>query len=206
MNSKKILSLVLTCSFFLVGCQEQTALEQHPVAKDSISSQENAGNTQNKTLSLGDQAAYEGALQLKDEAFCDKISSEEMRGRCKDDLSNGRILEEAITKADRSLCEKMSNKEYQDACEIKVELAKKEKAMKEENEKNTKAMQDQYNKIIAEGNLEQCDTLTDNNFKLSCKSTVLTNKALKNKDKSLCEKIEQKELQEDCKRFVDGVL
>ncbi len=151
-----------------------------------------------KTLSLADQAAYEGALQLSDASYCDKVKDPETKTKCHADVSDARKLTTALEKNDAALCKDISNEDRKKACELRVEIEQKELQVREQKKGEIQSQYDRLGTIVAKGNETECAGLEDQNLVTSCLENILTNRAIASKDPSICTKINDQEAQKRC--------
>jgi len=149
-------------------------------------------------LSEADLAAYQGALQLLDESFCDKITQDIAKQECKTQVTDQKTLNAALAAVDASQCEKMSTDDKKEACRTQVEVITAKQTEKDEFEKEKKENQDKVGEIINSEDYTRCSELTIDNLKADCELTILVNKVIKDKDISWCDKASA-ENQEQCK-------
>lgn len=146
-----------------------------------------------------DMAAYNGAMELKDISYCEKIKDETYKTECKTTLSDQLALSSALEKTDATLCAKLSTADKQEAC--RTNIAVRIQAQSQETqflnsiaESNKKAQE-----ITDSGDYTKCKELPDPNAVSDCEYNILVNKALADKDISWCTKISSKDTIETCK-------
>jgi hypothetical protein len=154
---------------------------------------------QPKTLSAADQAAYSGAMQLKDATYCDKISDADYKTTCKTDLADATASNEALTKSDASLCDKLSTKDLQDACKIQVEVSQKAQQDSVTEQKQWGEQLSIYNDMLSKKDFTSCDKLTNPTLQKGCRESGLIAEALAAKDIKICDKGINETEQYDCR-------
>lgn len=154
------------------------------------------------TYSEADRAAYSGALQLKDETFCDKISNEGYKAECKVVVLDQINLQEAITSLDASLCDKLSTDDKKEACKVQVEVVavQNDKIAKQKAEHDES--QEKLLKVQDEGTIEECDTIINNEMVNICKDYFIFKKATENQQSVDCEKLSSESGIQLCKETI----
>ncbi len=194
---KLFILLPVMALLFLAGCQTEKPSESSsqtapvPAATNVTQSAQSS--------SAPDRAAYDGAQQLKDPSFCDKISDENYKKACKDAINDQSQLEEAIVKVDAGVCAKISSADQQKACKIRIEVLLKEQEnskKQEEARKNAGTLRDQ---IIKTGDISRCKEIKIEGKRAECEITILTNKVSTTKNISWCDKASTAELRDQCK-------
>lgn len=149
--------------------------------------------------SAADQAAYDGAIQLKDTKYCEKISNQAYKKQCKDTLNDEAKLQEALVKVDATICVQLSSKDQQDACKIAVEV-KLQKAADQKKQEAERAKDLQLeSSVIQSGDFKRCKELkVEGNFN-DCEVNILTTKAIQTKDNSWCDKASNDQNKQSCK-------
>lgn len=74
--------------------------------------------------SVEDMKLYNGAIQLKDDSFCQKITSNDLKEKCVKDIADNKIIAEAVAKMDSSICEQLQGAKV-DLCKMEIALASK---------------------------------------------------------------------------------
>ena len=150
------------------------------------------------THSEADVAAYNGALQLNDATFCDKIKEAGLANGCKIDVSDAIALSDALTRTDATLCDKLSNADKIAACKIQLEAHNKAAELKQAKvaEKNEQVAL--YNSIFDSGKWEDCGKLTDPFFADTCVNNGILVEAVTKKDITVCNKIKDKQAVTAC--------
>lgn len=155
--------------------------------------------------SQADLAAYQGAVQLKDVSYCDKIAIETIKKECQTAVADEIALADAIAKLDPTLCSKLSTQDQQEACKTQVEVITTEKKQSESQQANQNEIVNQYETITKAGDYTKCKTINDTSYSMTCELTILTNMALIAKDPSICDKASSQAVTDECKKRVGGV-
>lgn len=208
---KKLFIVIPTVMIlFLAGCQAEqqnyksAQNNQNLLPTTQTADQETAIST--RSYSAADQAAYDGAQQLKDTSFCDKISDENYKKTCKDAISDQQYLGEARAKIDTALCARLSTKDKQKACNIQIEVLLKEQEnikKQEESRKNTGTLRDQF---VKAGDYKRCQELKIEGYISECEVNILSQKAISTKDINWCKKASAKSSQEQCEEIARKIL
>ncbi len=193
-NNKSLITGISLCLLFLAGCGQTVSNQEASI--NPLNTKTAASTEPNTNISATDKAAFDGAVQLKDEEFCNKIIDKNYKMECVTKLQDLQYLSEAISKLDSQICSKISNLDQQNACKISVEVGQKEaeksQAFSSEVEKG--------NQIVAGGDYSQCaKQLTNKTLISSCELNILSAKALETKDATLCNKISLPQDQVRCK-------
>ncbi|MFA5829499.1 MAG: hypothetical protein WC843_03320 [Candidatus Gracilibacteria bacterium] len=192
MNIKKtFIAGISLCLLILAGCQNSASNQANqPITSVQSSSQ------QGSQTSAADTAAFNGAVQLKDAKFCDKVIDATYQKACQTAVADVIAMDEALNKLDESICAKIFSKDQQNACKISVEVGLKDK----ENALLRNKEIEKENQIIGSGDYTACaKQLTDKILISTCELNILENKAIQTKDSSLCDKISLPEDQVRCK-------
>lgn len=145
-----------------------------------------------------DNAAYQGALQLNDLSYCDRIKNETLISKCKTEVSDKAIFSEALSKLDNSFCLKLSSNDVQEACKTQIDVKKQSQA---ENQ----AFQSEvtkYNSILENNQFDKCSELTDKALLQNCEDSKIAYDAVKAKNSDLCLKITNQLQQQQCIELV----
>lgn len=197
MNTKKLSLLLIgfAATAFFAGCQNSS--QATPVGPVT-------GTTQGalNQESAADNAAFQGAVNLKDASFCNKITNKDYQQNCKTAVADSILLAEANNKLDENVCLKISSKEQQDLCKIQIAVGLEEKAKAELAEKEN----EKRNQIVQAGDYTACaKNLTDKTGISACELNILAAKAFETKEISWCDKISLPQDQQRCKdSFKEG--
>ena len=194
MHNKKlpIAIFAISAMVFLAGCQSgaKTTTRVDVATDQSQQTEDISPDLQQPaaTNSATNTAASNAALQLNDPKFCDKISDETAKKQCMTDLSDQSTSSQAHQKMDASLCDKLSTKDKQGACKIEVEVL-----LKKQQEKDAFNAQLASNKKLMESiskndDYTKCKNLSGENPIRDCEVNILSDKAIKAKDESWCDK------------------
>lgn len=204
---KKLFMVIPTVAIlFLAGCQAEQQSDksaqnnQNLVPIKQTTDQEAAISTQ--SYSAANQAAYDGAQQLKDATFCDKITDKDYKKACKDALNDQQYLAEARAKIDAALCARLSTKDKQKACDIQIEVLLKERENNQKQEQNREMAGKLRDQIIKAGDLSRCSEIKIEGKKAECEITILTNKASTAKDAGWCDKASTDDLKAQCRAII----
>lgn len=152
-----------------------------------------------KEYSEADRAAYDGALQLMDEAYCAKIVESEYKTMCITDIEDKKILAQAVETMDATLCDRLSNDDKSVACVIKVDVKKTEKQQAEERLQLDAEQAALAQSIVAAGDHARCGELADVNQREACEMNILLNKAFAESDISYCDRMSTDEGKAACR-------
>lgn len=149
-----------------------------------------------------------------------------------DTLLDDQIYKEAITAGDKTQCEKISDQSKQAECKNVIEANGITKSAVEKNDssacsditldryrencvdkvarkdaalKQWEEIQATQNKAIGQKDISVCNEIKEEAHKYSCQFSVMLNLATEKKDPNLCDKIESTELAEKCKIMVSSV-
>lgn len=156
--------------------------------------------------SEADTAAFNGAQQLKDPTFCDKIKDEEYMKVCKTTLSDELTMSDAVNKMDIALCDKLSTEDMKSACAIQIEVLKKNEQTIAEVEDREEQVTELKNDIQQAGDVKRCAELEDANQIAVCELNLLVNKATTSKDVTICKQASTdatvKACENDAKQYI----
>lgn len=178
--------LVLSaCADTAIKDENSTYAEQNPFQQAtpdalSIPEQTNIGEV--------DQAIIQGAITLKDEQYCDKISSEDAKRTCIAMVTDEIIKLQAVAANDPELCQTLNNKEDIEICKVNVDIAKI--STQESAARNAIVNKDieVYNKIQEERNFDNCKSIQTDYLKESCERDAIFIEALEKDDITICQK------------------
>ena len=150
-----------------------------------------------------DEEIYEWAVNLKSTDKCDEIVTASIKKECKEVIESLFLIEEAVKIKEDSLCSKIGLDRYKEICFAKVEsVVGKDQAtekMKESSGETLEQMQAAYDA----GDVEMCDEIENDDNRYLCRFDVLTEKAVTEKDSSICEEIGSEEYILNCKEIAE---
>ncbi len=156
-----------------------------------------------KEYSEADTAAYQGALQLKDVSFCEKILDGEYKNMCVTDINDKKILEQALETMDAVLCDNLSTEDKTLACVIKVDVLKAEQKRAVELLQKDTEQSALSQSIVTAGDHTRCTELADPNQREACEMNILLNKAFAESDITYCDKMSTDEGKSACRSNYD---
>lgn len=231
MNTKKTFSAIsiTVLMFALAGCQapeqkqtqdevdttaqpdQQVSLRINESATGGTVDQGSSTVQQIPEISLADRTVMQSSLQLKDPAFCEKISSADYKATCKTVVNDQITMSSALKDLNPVLCENLSNKDLQEACKIQIETSNRLYGEKQKlfmaMEEKRKQEAELVKKIMETLDYNGCSQLTIGTNKEDCQFSVAINLAVKNKDITQCQKAPRDlvELCESSYRSTTGV-
>jgi len=176
------LGMSLSCLFLLAACAD-TGTTSHPIVSPTTNPQ--SGQMQNEQqlnqntslnilstsqeqpqISETDQVAYNGALQLQDLTYCEKITSEDLKKQCVTNVNNKINEDEAIRKLDPTLCDKLEGDDAKSACKLQIDIAKQADI---DNAPPTEEENLLYARALKEKNVKLCEEIKNKDLMTSCK-------------------------------------
>lgn len=145
------------------------------------------------TASPVDQVAYNGALQLKDKSYCDKISDSALKQQCLDQFNQPAVSAPVVVD-----CATMSDSQQKEACLLKQQIDAQ--VVQKEIDKQTE-IDSQYaleKQIVATGEVSKCKTLTLPDRVYDCEMNLLIPKAIAAKDLKICQQASTPEITKSC--------
>lgn len=145
-------------------------------------------------ISPVDQVAYDGALQLKDKSYCDKISDAVFKQQCLDQF-NPATVSTSPTTVD---CSTISDSQQKDACVLKQQI---DAQLAQNEQDKQKEIVDQLaleKQIIPTGDVSKCKTLTLPDRVYDCEMNILIPKAIDAKDLKVCQQASTPEIVKAC--------
>jgi len=215
-KSTLILSSLLLTMVLLTSCKpfkKQTpeavptnTAKETTEAKPSVDDTAAAPTAKPKIYSASDQAAYAGALELKDAEFCNKVTDESYQTECKTAVADRVTLESAVSNSDSTDCAKLSSEDAKRACEINIEVDQ-EKAAKLKAEEEAKAAGNKLaQEIVDAKDINRCKELAIESQQLDCELMILINKATAQQDVSICQQGSTQEARDICKTSTQRAL
>jgi hypothetical protein len=155
---KQTVSLItiLTTTFLLSACNSQ----ENPAP---TTANQQVSNT--ITTSAADQAAYEGALQLMDANFCDKISDENLKANCRSNIYSKNVQKEAVKNLNPQICDQITDEDQSAACKIAVEVAQKQAENRTPIEQTDMEIFQEANNSLDK---TKCDKIKNKDYRESC--------------------------------------
>jgi hypothetical protein len=150
------------------------------------------------TASQADLAAYNGAMKLDDQSYCEKIADEDYRGQCVSDLSNRLLLKTALENKDAALCEKMSNTDQQQACRTQVEVKLQSKEMEQQKLEAISVQESAMKAALDSSDLSACTKLDNQNARTDCELNILINLAQSSQSAEPCSRASSEGLRQAC--------
>lgn len=214
MKTKNLLFILIGISIILVGCQARNSVPTETTSTtgnvtindEQANTVENTekvnGETQTSTittnLTLSDTTAYDSAIDLKDESFCEKISDDSYKSECQIEVKDQIVYDKALSNNDTNTCNQLSTVDKQNACKIMIEANKREKELFIEEQKERDIIMNSYNDILQEGDVSRCQEMEETMI-ASCEFNILVNAANHNQNPELCEKASSSETIARCK-------
>lgn len=213
MNTKKTFAAISVTAllFAFAGCQapeqkkqtqdevetatqpdQEVSLRINEPAAAGASDQGSPTVQQTPEVSLADRTVLQSSLQLKDPAFCEKISDTEYKATCKTVVNDQITMSTALKDLNAGQCENLSNKDLQEACKIQIEASNRLYGEKQKQfmamEEKRKQEAELVKKIMETLDYNACSQLTIGTNKEDCQFSVAINLAVKNKDITQCQK------------------
>lgn len=160
--------------------------------------------TPTQEISTVDKQIYEDAVNSMNTELCGTIASVEYGADCVLVIQSNELADEAIKNSDSSQCSKIEHDQIKESCLVQVdklndEKAKKEAALKQQNEDQSKMQEIQDNL-----DLNACDELSTEHLKKECILNISTALAEKNKDAKYCQPIEDTSLRGECEKSANS--
>lgn len=178
--------LILTAAIALTACQSGPAVENSDKLQNFV--------PQTAQEKLNEDLIVE-AVRTQNPALCETIDVVAQKDNCLIKVRDRELLEGARLKADKKVCSGIKEASTQKQCELVVEDILTDRETQENVQKEVETMQG----FVDENDLKGCAKLEDENFQDQCKINVYMKMALESKDPSYCEKIDPRDLREDCK-------
>lgn len=187
----KNIFILIIFSIFITGCQANT---QNATRKADIPDSKSMSGEMTET----NKAAFNAAMQLKDDQYCNKINNEEYKKFCKTEIADTIQHKMALDKADSSLCADLSGQDRQEACRIEVGVKRKELDKQHELQRQIASDEKLVLEILRNHEYQRCQELQLVASRKDCELNILTNNALRNKDVKWCDKASTEEIQSTC--------
>lgn len=217
MKNKNLLILSVIFTIILAGCQTDNTKTTETAAPNTTSNmnitiddeqtasdtnadieinEEQTGKITTQTLS--DSTAYDSAVDLKDESFCEKISDNTYKAECKIEVKDKTIYDAALSNNDTNSCKELSTADKQNACKIAIEANQRSKEIFMEEQKEREVVMNLYNGIVQEKDVSRCQELQESMI-ASCEFNILVDAANQEQNPQLCEKASSSETITRCK-------
>jgi len=149
--------------------------------------------------SILDQQIYQSALYAKDASKCADISDAETVEECKNVIESLLLMEKASLTLDKSLCNKIKLKRYKETCLANVQEGLSAKEEQEKNEQKEIENVEISQEATDKGDHTICDEIEDDeSMRNTCKLNILVNRAINEKNPSLCELIGVAQYTKEC--------
>lgn len=203
-NLSKVFILTLLISLGLSACN-QTSDPVPPVVDETIDGnhvedvQDAVMEEINADTVLINQQ-LENAIRAKDVDTCSTINNSTKAKECEDIITSLISTDEAVAAVDLAKCSKLSLPGYKENCETKVQFELDKENSKQEAINLEEEMTSIESKAMQASDYKLCESITDENWKKSCKYNVISNQVITTKDFSLCGQIGDKDLEDQCKQ------
>jgi hypothetical protein len=209
MKAKTLLvsALALASLLIFAGCEETTGPSAPNQNATPNTPAAPAIATQAPVLpaiSEADQAAYNGAIQLNDQTYCDKIIDQNYKNQCKTILADQTAQSAALAKLDPAPCDKISTQDKQDACKTQVDVAIKNRQTEQQKGADLNNDETMYAQMNSQQIFDKCNELKSSYFIQLCSDQALMREAITKKDISLCDKIMDIDLAGGCKQSLSA--
>lgn len=182
---KKVLILMVLV-LGLSGCQGKPAVE------NSVTYQEFTPETVQEQL---DADTLVEAVRTMNKPLCGTIENVVQRDNCLVKIADAQLVEKARLAGDKKSCGGIQEVTTKKQCELIIEDILADREAQEDVEKESETLQS----YVEANDLKGCAKLKDENFRQQCEINIYNRMALESKDESHCEKIDPKDLREDCK-------
>lgn len=150
------------------------------------------------TASQADLAAYNGAMKLEDQSYCEKITNEGYRQKCISDLANRLLLSTALANKDAALCEKMSDADQQQACRTQVEVKLQSEEQEQQKLEAISIREGAMKAALDDNDLSACARLDNQNARTDCELNILINLAQSSQSADPCSRASSDGLRQTC--------
>lgn len=140
---------------------DEPVVEGEPIPGEDL-------KTPDEEASNDDIALYEGAIQLGDASYCEKIQNSKLREECSERILVQDTVSEAIKMEDIKLCDKL-NEAKAEVCKVQVEILKKNA---ENFRDSTLPELDIMQAAVESGDIEVCNQLQSERKKENCQTNV----------------------------------
>jgi len=148
--------------------------------------------------SILDNQIFKQAVNSNDPKGCANILDEKKKEECANVINDTLLTQKAIEDMDEDTCDGIKLERYKDQC---MENVKAKLALKEEKEQiEKKAIEDmgKSQEATDKGDYTICDEVGDESVRNTCKLNILVNKAIAEKNISLCEQIGVEQYIQEC--------
>ncbi len=149
---------------------------------------------ENPVESALDTDTIVNAVRMRNIELCGTLSGDASQKNCKLKVEDAIILDAVGEGVELNDCKKIKEEKTMDQCEILVKANQK----KAEQTASAKKDQENVDKIVASGDVSDCESLEQENYRLQCESNIYMSQAAEQNDPAPCKKIDNDFLQESC--------
>lgn len=187
MKKTHLLITLSLATFLLGGCVDVDTSQQDPTPEETNEQvvNEQPANVSpdaedittpppTPNLSVEDLQFYEGALQLRDESYCDNISDQEAAEQCKKEIMVQKTIEEALQTGDESVCDSLDDV-GSELCRMQMEQTmQKVDDFRDLTAQEMAIMQ----QAVDENNAAVCDQIESERKRENCRTNVQTSEEI----------------------------
>ena len=193
MNKKLIFGTVLT----LASISIVTGCSQAPNGTNTSTGTQ-ASSAHQPVYTLKDQAAFTKAMSKLDFNSCNDIADSKYKADCFTAVADYQVLRNAVAKKDIKLCDTITTDALKQDCQGQVNAETKTAQNQAAMVKQVYDQNNQINAIVFGGDYTKCSTLSTQVQINDCQYNIIANAAIAKKDPTLCAKISDTKLQDNC--------
>ncbi len=196
-----VLTMVIAFSGCESGNQQLPSQPANPQVQPPITTQQQAATPENtQDTELADQVAFDGARQLRDVTFCQKIVNAELKQSCVTLLNDTATQQAAVDSMNPTLCDKLSTKALQNGCRMRLEVEGKNSEIQNKFAEETKL----WDAMNEKKDFSKCESLTYEPYKKDCIFVRTRNDAIAKKNPIICKELKDGDSISECEKQYFG--
>lgn len=197
MKTPKNLITIAACALLLAGCAPQETQQTNQNQQSQTTQQQTT-----TPLNTEDIETFGEALRQRNASLCDSIENQKIKTDCQDQI----ISEQALNNNDSTACADLSTEDQQTECLLAVEAQKVQEEESQAEQEQLTNDSSQLQAIVDSGNISQCNTIEDENWREDCVYNIIVQQVLENGNVSLCNQLESDQRQEECIQTHESTL
>lgn len=188
-----IIALAIFSAIFLTACfGNEKGEPKQPVQPEEVNAD-----------TILDSRIFNEAVTVLNPKKCGEIKDSAKKEECTTVIASLALIDKAVQQKDKTVCKQITLERYAESCEASVDQSIADSKREETALEEAQQQEQLAEEIFKSKDVEKCNELKDN-YKISCKENILNALAIEKLDKTICEKHDEKEKVEQCKKLVEA--
>lgn len=169
----------------------------------SLSGCNSSSEAEQVITSTTDQELLNEAISEKSLEKCELIEEASLKSDCKQSVEQLLLLSKAIVENNESLCSSIKLKQQKAQCELHFKEQKRKQLSEEKRKQEQEKVEQETQKLVDIGDESKCGDLPVPD-RFICFDNIITNRAVAEKNPSLCDELGDQETISICKKSIEN--